>query len=69
MPSDYFSVRLFKGKCFYVNKPQILQELKDNNRAKTEEITPVTIQNVKENTMKRFNACMNLNGNMIDIIF
>ena len=68
-PPDFFLWGYLKGKV-YINKPNTLQELKNNIIAEINGITPDILQNVMENTVKRIRMCFVNDGKHLeDIIF
>ncbi|KAF7287246.1 hypothetical protein GWI33_002065 [Rhynchophorus ferrugineus] len=54
----------------YVNKPQTIQQLKDNIRREIEEFQPLMLQDVMKNALKRAESCIaNRGHHLADIIF
>ena len=68
-PPDFFLWGYLKGKV-YINKPNTLQELKNNIIAEINGITADVLQNVTENTVKSIRMCIVNDGKHLeDIIF
>lgn len=66
---DFFLWGYLKDKV-YVNKPQTLQQLKDNIQEEIDRIPQETLNKVMENAIKRAHFCVRENGShLTDIIF
>lgn len=66
---DYFLWGYLKG-LVYVNKPQTIQQLKQNIYAEIRNLQPETLRSVMENALQRANICQQENGNHLnDVIF
>lgn len=66
---DFFLWGYLKG-VVYINKPQTIQELKQNIQAEIRNLEPETLRAVMENAVKRANFCLQENGHHLrDVIF
>ena len=66
---DFFLWGYLKEKV-YVNKPQTLQQLKNNIRAEIRALEPETLRGVMENALERARSCEAENGRRLrDLIF
>ena len=66
---DYFLWGYLKG-LVYVNKPQTIQQLKQNIHAEIRNLEPETLRSVMENALERANICQQENGHHLqDVIF
>ena len=66
---DYFLWGYLKERV-YVNKPQTIQQLKDNIRAEIRALQPETLTAVMENSVEKAHLCEAENGGHLhDIVF
>lgn len=67
--SDFFLWGFLKERV-YVNKPQNIQELKQNIRTEIAKLESETLRNVMKNVLKRVINCQQQNGSHLeDVIF
>jgi predicted transcriptional regulator len=66
--SDFFLWGYLKERV-YVNKPQTIQELKENIQAETRHLRPETLCTVMENAVEKACICEQENGDLRDVVF